>query len=197
MAVNNSPIRAAIFASGNGTNAENIWRFADDNGGIDIVSVVTNKKNAGVIDRMLSHGITCDVLPSASDQEDKILEIMLARKVEWIFLAGYMRLLSPKFISHFPQRIVNIHPSLLPMFAGKDAYHQAWDAGVETSGITLHYVDVGLDTGPIILQQTFPRLPDDDFEAFNARGMALEYDMYREFLSSLVQGEKRWAQRQG
>lgn len=193
LATENSIIRGAVFASGNGSNAENIIRFAQNNPGeISIPLVICDQPEAGVIDRAKKLGVPCFVVPGTratrDEQEKKILDILAAHGVTWVFLAGYMRILSASFLAHFPQRVVNIHPSLLPEFPGKDSYRRAYDAGVKASGVTLHFVDEGVDTGPVIAQRKFERVPGESFEDFRARGLALEYEVYTVFLKELCHG---------
>jgi phosphoribosylglycinamide formyltransferase-1 len=204
-------IVAAVLASGNGSNAENILRFAQSHSDrISIPLVICNREGAGVVARCEKLGVPCEVVPVQREghatfgaarlaQEKKVIELLDKRNVQWALLAGYMQIISPAFLKHFEDRalginrIVNIHPSLLPQFPGKDGYGDAWNAGVKQSGVTLHYVDEGVDTGPVIAQKIFQRLPDDTFEAFRARGMQLEYQIYAEFLKNLIAGEKKWA----
>ncbi|MEZ0261437.1 MAG: phosphoribosylglycinamide formyltransferase [Alphaproteobacteria bacterium] len=200
---NNSPIRAAVFASGNGTNAENILTHCKKLDGIEAILVLTDQPYAGVIERAKKFGTECEVVQrkqgiSKEDHEKAITDVLKKHKVDWIFLAGYMRILSPDFVKGFHDealginRIVNIHPSLLPAFPGTDSYLQAFNAGVKISGVTLHFVDDGVDTGPIILQRAFERAEDEEpFEKFRARGMALEYEIYAEFLKHLIDGTWR------
>lgn len=188
-------ICGAVFASGNGSNAENIIRFAQARSEkISIPLVICNQPGAGVIERAKNLGVPCFVLPctkaTKAEQERAILDILAAHNVSWVFLAGYMQILSAPFLSHFPSRVVNIHPSLLPAFPGRDSYRRAYDAGVKTSGVTLHFVDEGVDTGPVITQKTFERIPDESFENFRARGLALEYEVYTDFLKELCHGER-------
>jgi phosphoribosylglycinamide formyltransferase-1 len=207
----NVKITAAVFASGNGSNAENILRFAlrhPDK--VSIPLLICNKEGAVVIDRARSLGVPCAVVPLVRDgfptyndariaQEKNIIKLLKEHHVEWALLAGYMQIISPLFLEHFfdktlgVNRVVNIHPSLLPAFPGKDGYGDAWRAGVGESGVTLHFVDDGIDTGPIIAQKPFPRHADDTLEIFRARGLALEYEIYTEFLENLTAGEKTWA----
>lgn len=195
-----APLRAAVFASGTGTNAENIIRTCKDLPHVDIALVITNKPGAGVIERARRLGIPCAVMPRAQDmpllaakaaQEAQILEALRQARVDWLFLAGFMQLLSADFLRHFEDaalginRVVNIHPSLLPEFAGKDSYERAFAAGKPLHGVTLHYVDSGMDTGPVIAQATYPRTPDMTFEQFCASGQQLEYGLYSDFLRHL------------
>lgn len=206
-------IIAALFASGNGSNAENIMRCAKNSDGkISIPLVVCNKTGAGVIERAEKLGVPCEITPVTKDgfesfgaakqaQEEKILAALKRHGVNWIFLAGYMQVISPFFLSRFAEeqgsayRIVNIHPSLLPAFPGKDGYGDAFRAGIAQSGVTLHFVDEGVDTGSIIAQKTFERKPDDTLESFRARGMKMEYEVYAEFIKQLAEGEVEWAKR--
>lgn len=191
LAAETGMIRAAILASGNGSNAENIVRHAakyPDK--INIVSIITDNPEAGVIARAHALGIPCKVFAktgSRAAHEEAILSHLRVLAVNWVFLAGYMRILSAGFISAFPpDHVVNIHPSLLPAFPGRNAYEEAFQAGVVTSGITLHCVDVGIDTGRPILQASFPRQADDTLATFRARGMEIEYQLYRMFIDDLV-----------
>lgn len=209
MAPDRSPlIRAAILASGNGSNAENIVHFANEKGDrMSIPLIITDQRGAGVIRRAEKLGIPCPILPvdpaglpsraaAKQAQEDKILSLLKAENIQWLFLAGYMRMLSPSFLQHFydpgtgVNRVVNIHPALLPAFPGKDAYRQSYDAAAPDGGITLHFVDNGMDTGPVIAQQAFAKekLSYDDF---CAAGRMIEHKLYREFLESLLDGSWR------
>lgn len=209
MAPDRSPIiRAAILASGNGSNAENIVKFANEKGDrISIPLIITDQRGAGVIRRAEKLGIPCPILPvdpagfpnrnaAKQAQEDKLLSLLKAENVQWLFLAGYMRLLSPSFLQHFYDpgtginRVVNVHPALLPAFPGKDAYRQSYDAPVTEGGITLHFVDDGMDTGPIIAQQSFAK-EKLSFEDFCAAGRVIEHTLYQKFLESLLNGSWR------
>ncbi len=185
------PVICAVFASGNGSNAENILRHAQSRGGgISIPLVICNKAGAPVIVRAEKLGVACKVIERAgtkSEQEAAILAALKEHDVEWIFLAGFMAILSPDFVAAYKDRIVNIHPSLLPQFPGKDGYGDAFRAEVPVSGVTLHYVDDGIDTGPVIAQKSFAREEGDTLETFRARGMELEYALYREFIDILAQ----------
>jgi phosphoribosylglycinamide formyltransferase-1 len=210
LAPDRSPIiRAAILASGNGSNAENIVNFANEKGDrMSIPLIITDQRGAGVIRRAEKLGIPCPILPvdtsgfpnraaAKQAQEDKILSLLKAENVRWLFLAGYMRLLSSAFLQHFYDpstginRVVNVHPALLPAFAGKDAYRQSYDADVSEGGITLHFVDDGMDTGPIIAQKSFPK-GNLSFDDFCAAGRVIEHALYRQFLESLLDGS--WPQ---
>lgn len=192
-----SPVVVAVLASGNGSNAENILRHAQQyKGKLSVPLVICNVPGAFVIQRTQSLGVHCEVIPRSGAKdahEREVLRVLKENKVEWVLLAGYMAILSPAFISAYRGRIVNIHPSLLPQFPGKDGYGDAFKADVKESGVTLHYVDEGVDTGPVIGQKTFPRLPDDTLETFRARGLELEYQLYREFIDKLAAEKSRGA----
>ncbi len=203
------PLRAAVFASGTGTNAENIIRTCQDLPQIDIALVVTNKPDAGVIKRAEAFGIACAIIPrmhGKAAQEAAMLHTLQNADIDWLFLAGFMQLLSADFLRHFRDaargvnRVVNIHPSLLPDFAGKDSYERAYAAGKSRHGVTLHYVDDGMDTGPAIAQATYTRTPDMTFAEFCAAGQQQEYKIYSQFLRDLAQEHaytaegKTWAQ---
>ena len=191
-------IRAAIFASGAGTNAENILQFAKGHADrIAVAVVICNTPGAGVIARAEKHGVPCEVVPVEREgfasfrearfaQEEKVAALLRRYGVDWVLLAGYMQVIGPALLEPYAGRMVNIHPSLLPQFPGRDGYGDAWKAGVRESGVTVHFVDEGVDTGPVILQKTFPREEGDTFEDFRARGMRAEYAAYREFLEGLI-----------
>ena len=128
--------------------------------------------------------------PSREAHEAKVIAALRHAGVEWICLAGYMRLLSASFVSQFPERILNIHPALLPSFPGLDGQRQAVEYGVKVSGCTVHLVDEGLDSGPIVLQKVVPVHDDDTPEALSARILAEEHKAYPESLRLLL--TKRW-----
>lgn len=116
-----------------------------------------------------------------------IAEKLQDLEVEWIFLAGYMRLIGETLLSQYEGRIVNIHPSLLPDFPGKDAIGQAYRAGVSKTGVTIHYVDEGMDTGPIIAQEEIERLPEETEEQLKTRIQAVEHRLYPNVINQLMQ----------
>ncbi len=200
LAADKKIICGAVFASGNGSNAENIIRFAHQNASkIKISVVICDQPGAGVIERMKTLNVPCLIFPMTKatrpEQEKKILDALVAQGVEWVFLAGYMQIIGKEFLSHFADpelgvnRVVNIHPSLLPDFPGKDSYRRAYDAGVRTTGVTLHFVDNGVDTGPIIMQKKLERIAHESFEAFRDRGLVLEHAVYASFLKNLLRDD--------
>lgn len=129
--------------------------------------------------------------PTREAHEAKIIDALRHAEVEWICLAGYMRLLSETFVSQFPQRILNIHPALLPAFPGLEAQAQAVEYGVKISGCTVHLVDSGLDSGPVVMQRTVPVRDGDTAESLSARILAEEHKLYPEALHRLL--TERWS----
>jgi phosphoribosylglycinamide formyltransferase-1 len=186
--------RLGILLSGRGSNfqaiAESI-RLGKLNA--EIAVVISNRADAPGIVTARELGLTAVVLASKGlDREifDRALVEELHRhQVELVCLAGYMRILSGHFLREFPKRIVNIHPSLLPAFPGLDAQHQAIEHGVKVSGCTVHFVDEGLDSGPIIRQAVVPVLEDDTVESLSARILVEEHRIYSEAIA-LVLSEK-------
>jgi phosphoribosylglycinamide formyltransferase-1 len=160
----------------------------------EVVVVVSNKADAPGLERARERGIATVVVPSKGkareEHEREVIAALEAAGVEWICLAGYMRLLSPEFIGRFPNRIVNIHPALLPAFPGLDAQHQAWQYGAKVSGCTVHLVDAGCDTGPVVLQRTVPVFDDDTAETLAARVLEQEHIAYATALRMLL--TRRW-----
>ncbi|KOS71449.1 phosphoribosylglycinamide formyltransferase [Lysinibacillus contaminans] len=162
-----APTKIAVFASGSGSNFQAIQE-AIEHGELNakVALVVTDKPGAFVVTRAESFDIPVLALSpkefaSKVDYETAIIEALRECGVEWVVLAGYMRLIGEVLLAAYPQRIVNIHPSLLPSFPGKDAIGQAMDHGVKVTGVTVHFVDEGMDTGPIIAQAAVPVVVGD------------------------------------
>jgi phosphoribosylglycinamide formyltransferase-1 len=156
-----SPFRVAVLASGTGTNLQAILDTVHGRDGIEVVAVASDKPGAMALDRATDRGIAAECFPrdgfeSREKRDAAISEWLASQKVNLVVLAGYMQLLSPEFIAEWRDRIVNVHPALLPSFPGLDAIGQALDAGVEVTGATVHFVDEGVDTGQPILQKTVP-----------------------------------------
>ena len=186
-----------ILLSGRGSN---FLAIADsiDAGRISdarIAVVVSNKADAPGIASAKQRGLTTLIIPSKGqsreDHDRAVVAGLREHQVEWICLAGYMRLLSSWFVQQFPQRILNIHPSLLPAFPGLDAQKQAFDYGVRVSGCTVHLVDEQLDHGAIILQKTVPVLDADDDHTLAARILEQEHIAYTEALNVVLGGQYR------
>ena len=122
---------------------------------------------------------------SRAEYDHKLIVVLSDYSPDWIVLAGYMKILTPSFLNVFKNKVINIHPSLLPFFPGKDGYGDAFRAGVEESGCTIHYVDEGVDTGLIIAQRKFPKISGETFEDFKKRGLKNENEFYPEILEKI------------
>lgn len=187
-------MRLAILLSGRGSNFQAIHE-AVRSGKLDaeIVCVISNRPDAPGIERAREYGYDAHVLdhktfPNRAVHEDAVLRTLDAANPDYIALAGYMRLLSAPFIERWRNRIVNIHPSLLPSFPGVDAQAQAVAYGVKVSGCTVHFVDEHLDAGPIIVQRPVPVLDGDTAETLSARILVEEHVAYVEALVLLARG---------
>ncbi|MFE3575722.1 phosphoribosylglycinamide formyltransferase [Lysinibacillus sp. NPDC059133] len=186
-----APTKIAVFASGSGSNFQAIQE-AIERGELHakIELVVTDKPSAFVVTRAENYSIPVLALSpkefsSKADYETAIIEALHERHVEWIVLAGYMRLISEVLLTAYPQHIVNIHPSLLPAFPGKDAIGQAMEHGVKITGVTVHFVDEGMDTGPIIAQAAV-QVVDNDREATETAVHKEEHVLYTKALQQLL-----------
>ncbi len=185
--------RLAILISGRGSNFEAI--AASVAGGTipaEIAVVISNRPAAPGLEIARRLGILSVVIPSKGlDREvyDRlVLDELDRHQVDLVCLAGFMRLLSAQFIRHFPQRILNIHPSLLPAFPGLDAQSQAFEHGVKITGCTVHFVDEHLDAGPIILQSAVPVLDNDTVETLAGRILAEEHRIYPRAIRIVLAG---------
>ena len=185
-------IRLALFASGSGSNAENIahyFRFRDD---MAVTLIISNKTDAYVHERARRLGIPSFTYSrEAFDKGDEILALLRRHEIEFIVLAGFLLKVSQPLLDAYPQRIVNIHPALLPRYGGKGMYgdrvHQAVvEAGDRVSGITIHYVNEHYDEGDIIFQAQCELLPGDTPEEVARKVHALEYAHFPEVIDSLV-----------
>ncbi|MGE5236740.1 MAG: phosphoribosylglycinamide formyltransferase [Acidobacteriota bacterium] len=156
----------------------------------EVVLVLSNKADAGGLEHARERGIRTAVLPSKGltreDHERRMIAAIEEVGGEWVCLAGYMRLLTPVFVSRFSPQILNIHPALLPAFPGVDAQHQAWSYGVKVSGCTVHLVDAGCDTGPIVLQRPVSVRDGDSAEALAHRILEQEHIAYPEAVRMLL-----------
>ena len=188
--------RLGILLSGRGSNLEAIARNAR-NGKLacDIGFVFSNKPDAPGLTLARDFGLPCGSLPSRGVDravyDRQVADLLAQHQVDIVCLAGYMRLLSGEFVSQFPQRILNIHPSLLPAFPGLDAQYQALTHGVKVTGCTVHLVDENLDSGPILLQAAVPVLDDDTVETLSARILQEEHRIYSEAIAWLLAGNYR------
>lgn len=190
-------VRVGVLASGSGTNLQAlIDACAHPAYPAEIAVVLSNRPTARALDRARAAGIPAELVLARefADREayDAALVARLhAHGVVWVALAGWMRLVTPTFLTGFPGRVLNIHPALLPAFPGLHAQEQAWRAGVRVTGCTVHLVDEGMDTGPIVAQAAVPVLPDDDVDALSARILAQEHRLYARCLRWAVEGRLR------
>lgn len=187
--------KVAVFASGSGSNFQAIQE-AVSRGELNatIELVITDKPGAYVVTRAQNFGIpVMELAPKTfadkAAYEAKLVELLKEREIEWIILAGYMRLVGETLLSAYEHRIINIHPSLLPSFPGKDAIGQAMTHGVKVTGVTVHYVDAGMDTGKIISQVAVD-VVDGNREATEERIHKLEHALYTKTLQQLFNAKK-------
>lgn len=188
-----------VLISGRGTNLQAIID-AIASGGLDarIAVVVSNRPDAPGLARAQAAGIETLVIdhrdtarfPTREAYDREVVRALKARGVELVCLAGFMRLLSPEFIRAYPNRILNIHPSLLPAFPGLDAQRRAWEHGVKVTGATVHLVTEELDAGPIVVQEAVPVHEDDTPETLAARILTVEHRLYPEAIRVVLDG--RW-----
>ena len=188
--------RLGVLISGRGSNFQAIAdAVRDQRLDAEIAVVLSNRESAPGLGIARERGIPAVSLPSRGLDRtvyDRLLIDELRRhEVDLVCLAGYLRLLSSDFIHAFPQRIVNIHPSLLPAFPGLDAQHQALAHGVKVTGCTVHFVDEQLDSGPILMQASVPVLDDDTDESLSARILAEEHRIYSEAIALVLSGQYR------
>jgi phosphoribosylglycinamide formyltransferase 1 len=193
--------RLGILLSGRGSNflaiAEAIEQGRIANARIAVV--ISNRRDAPGISLAQNKGLATEVIEPRgrprAEHDAEIIASLRAHQVDLVCLAGYMRLLSVEFVRAFPQRILNIHPSLLPAFPGLAAQRQALDYGVTVSGCTVHFVDEELDHGVIVLQKTVPVLPQDDEHTLAARIIVQEHMAYAEAIDRVLSGKYRVAGR--
>ena len=187
--------RLGILLSGRGTNFEAIADSvaAGRIPNAEIAIVISNRSEALGIESARRRGLETLVLTSKGKERQahdaEVGAALREKKVDLVCLAGYMRLLSPWFVQQFPQRILNIHPALLPAFAGLEAQKQAFDHGVKVSGCTVHFVDEQLDHGAIVVQRTVPVLDTDDEHSLAARIVEQEHIAYTEAINIVVEGK--------
>ncbi len=186
--------RIGVLLSGRGSNfealADSIAAGRIPNA--EIAIVVSNRDGAPGIERAKARGIPAKVIPSKGLEREvydrQVAAVLQEARVDLICLAGYMRLLSPYFVAAFPQRILNIHPSLLPSFPGLEAQRQALEYGVKFAGCTVHFVDENLDAGPILLQAVVPVEDNDTEESLSARILKEEHRIYSEAVKIVLEG---------
>ena len=192
-------LHLGVLGSGAGSNMQSIVD-AIEAGTLDaeIKLVLADFPDAKILDRAKRHGIPCQYLDCApwktkleGPAEDRCIELLKSAGVDTVVLAGFMRIVKPGLLAAFPNRVLNIHPALLPAFPGVHGWTQALDYGCKVAGVTVHFVDAGTDTGPIIVQKAVPVLEDDTPETLHARIQEQEHAAYPEALRHLAAGRCR------
>jgi len=193
--------RIGVLLSGRGSNfealADSVSAGRIPNAEISVA--ISNKPGAPGLERAAARNIPARAIPSKGLEREaydrQVAAVLHEYKVDLVCLAGYMRLLSPYFVAAFPQRILNIHPSLLPSFPGLESQKQALDYGVKFAGCTVHFVDENLDAGPIILQSAVPVLDSDDEDTLSERILKEEHRIYTQAVKIILEGNYKIAGR--
>jgi phosphoribosylglycinamide formyltransferase-1 len=191
-----SSFRIVVLASGSGTNLQAILDRLHGREGVEVVGVGSDKPAAGALQRGGAAGVETAVFlaadyPDRAARDEAIGDWVESMRADLVVLAGYMQLLSGAFVTRFRNRVVNIHPALLPSFPGLDAIGQALAAGVETTGVTVHFVDEGVDTGPVIAQREVPVPPGVARAELEAAVHSVEHELYPEAIRMIAQGRVR------
>lgn len=190
-------MRVAVLVSGSGTNLQALLDAQRAKTlGAKVAVVISNKPGVAALDRAAQAGVPTVVISHKDYGSREGFDAALAAAVRaWsadlVVLAGFMRLLTPTFLNEFPGRVINVHPSLLPAFPGVDAQAQAWHYGVKVTGCTVHFVDAGTDTGPIIAQSSVAVHDDDTVDTLRARILAEEHQLLPRVVSLFAQGRVR------
>ena len=189
--------RLAIFVSGNGTNMQNIIeRVRAGQIPAEIALVLIDNPEAYALKRAERLKVETVVVDrkrfdSKEKFEAEIERHLQRKKIDYIILAGFMRILSPAFVKAHPLRILNVHPALLPKFPGAHAIRDAWEAKAKVTGVTIHFVTEDVDSGPIVLQREVPVEPSDTLESLEQKVHAVEYELYPEAINLVLQGKVR------
>ena len=192
-----SQFRIVVLASGSGTNLQAILnQLHGGEEGIDVVGVGSDKPGARALERARQAGVEAAVFPTEEYEDraarDRVLgDWIEERGADLVVLAGYMQLLSPEFVGRFRNRVINVHPALLPSFPGIDALQQAIDHGSKITGVTVHFVDEGVDSGPIILQRPVPIPPSRDWDEAEKAIHASEHALLPETIRLIAAGRVR------
>ncbi len=194
-----SKLHLGVLGSGAGSNMQSIVdAIAAGTLDADIKVVLADVADAKILDRAKKHGIPCQFLDCApwktklaDAAEENCIRILKEAGVDTVVLAGFMRIVKPKLLEAFPNRVINIHPALLPAFPGIHSWTQALDYGCKVAGVTVHFVDAGTDSGPILVQKTVPVLEDDTPETLHARIQVQEHLAYPEALNIIASGKYR------
>lgn len=189
-----STFRIVVLASGGGTNLQAILdQLHGGEEGIEVVGVASDKAEAGALDRARRAEVETAVFPISEYNDRDARDVALgdwieARDSDLVVLAGYMQMLSPEFVGRFRNRVINVHPALLPSFPGIDAVQQAIDHGSTITGVTVHFVDEGMDSGPIIMQRPVPVAPSRDWDETEKAIHATEHALLPETIRLLAAG---------
>ena len=194
-----SKLHLGVLGSGAGSNMQSIVdAIAAGTLDADIKVVLADVADAKILDRAKKHGIPCQFLDCApwktklaDAAEENCIRILKEAGVDTVVLAGFMRIVKPKLLEAFPNRVINIHPAILPAFPGIHSWTQALDYGCKVAGVTVHFVDAGTDSGPILVQKTVPVLEDDTPETLHARIQVQEHLAYPEALNIIASGKFR------
>lgn len=180
-----------VLVSGNGSNLQAILDATQSGilqGMARVALVISNRPGILALERAQKAGVKSEVVLDGENTDDFLIARLKASGVELVCLAGYMRLLGPAFLAAFPEHVLNMHPALLPAFPGLHAQRRAWEYGVKFSGATVHFVDIGVDTGPIILQAVVPVQDRDTAETLQNRILEQEHRIYPEAIRLVCQG---------
>jgi phosphoribosylglycinamide formyltransferase-1 len=195
-----APLRLGVLGSGKGSNFRAIAE-AIDRGELnaEVRIVISDIEHSGILELARARGIRAEYVEPGRfrtkmepEAEARVAALLRELDVDLVVLAGYMRMIKDPLLSAFPRRIINIHPSLLPQFPGLEAWAQAVSAGVAETGCTVHWVDAGMDTGPIIAQRKVPVLPEDTVQSLHARIQEQEHQLYPEIIARLTKELPRW-----
>jgi len=194
-----APLKVAVLISGRGSNLQALIDAFGPNapdGAVKIALVLSNKANALGLERAAKAGLKTEIVDHTAFQSREDFDVAIDREIraagaEFVVLAGFMRLLSPQFVTVWKDRLINIHPALLPAFPGLDTHRRALEAGVRFHGATVHFVRQETDTGPIIAQAAVPVLPGDDEAALAARVLQAEHKLYPLALRLVAEGKAR------
>lgn len=189
-------MRVGVLASGAGTNLQALLDRVHGRGAVEIVAVGSDRADAEALARAAEAGVETRTFeraayPDRAARDEAMAEWLAGRGCDLVVLAGYMQLVTPAFLARFPDRVVNVHPALLPAFGGLDAIGQALDYGVKLAGVTVHLVDEGVDSGPIIAQQAVPVPPDATRESLHDLLRPIEHELLCEAVLAFARGAVR------
>lgn len=188
-------IKIAVFASGSGSNFAALVEAVQNDviKNAEITLLITDKENVYALERAKNYGIKAKTFvpknfKSKEDYEQEILQVLEEENIAFVVLAGYMRLIGKTLLNSYEGRMINIHPSLLPAFKGKDAIQMALDYGVKYTGVSIHWVDSGMDSGKIIAQEVVRIEEDETYETLAKKIHAIEHKLYPKVVASIVEG---------